>query len=650
MVWDRTHALSLLIIILTFVCCIYTWVKNDPHWISKFKSRRKVIYPTLLITLLVIVIKPDTSWESLENYYVSETYRSIVHQNYVTDFDTLTKHRLSLTPIKKAALPPLRPNILFFRLEEIAKSQFGLYDAKLGTTPFLSALLHNQPKELFTFQNHYSNSGSTDTSVVMIYTGLNPTRSGKEFSYFPVMWDYANAAGYHTFAVIPYPISWSDLDRKFASKEGRLTLDYIMSSDDPDAKIAYEDVISDQDITRYTLKQLESLDPQQPFFGIVDFYLPHGRAYPVGIYGYENLSCKNSPKKLTDYQCAIYDNDHQISLIFEKLKTLGRLDNTIIIGTSDHGSDIAQMGSELGSIRRVRLNNHYQEVMSIPLFIYIPQSIQGYLEKSYPEFKGNFNKQTSNIDLLPTIIDLLGIGQHPQIHVLLQQIDGKSLLRELPDTRWIEAKNTNDFRTWEPEGFALLYNNQYKYILDDSKESIYDLKADIEEKYNLYPPSMPAIENFYQKVIDYIHHNDDLKQLYGKNLNLTSFFKKISAAELPTHTGLVIGKTLAATVTGMLTYGPYEKLKNGQYEIKINYKTPRTKQGNPVGSWDAGYFSLEEPIKLAQGPIDAVTKRGHITFKIEVPPALTFEPFEIRTFYNGTGNIIIESIHIKGIP
>jgi len=321
--------------------------------------------------------------------------------------------------------------------------------------------------------------------------------------HYPLMWDYAKAAGYHTFASLAYDITFGNLDKKFQSANGKILLDYLMSADNPDISLDYDDGISDEVVNQYAQDHLRKIaTDKQPFFGIISYYATHDDGHGVSVFGRKALGCNDTDNLLTDYQCSIYYIDQKISDIITTLEELDLLKNTIIIWTSDHGTDIARLDPKLTSRRR-RLISYYQEVLSIPLLIYIPQQTQNNLDNIYPDWKSNVNKTTSNVDLLPTVIDFLGLGDVANVQQITSELDGKSLLREIPEHRWLEIKSTNDLRHWEPDGFSLVHY-PYKYIINDGKQAIFDLNKDPGELKNLYPAQ-----------------DSDTKTFFGRNKSIT---------------------------------------------------------------------------------------------------------------------------------
>ena len=118
--------------------------------------------------------------------------------------------------------------------------------------------------------------------------------------------------------------------------------------------------------------------------------------------------------------------DTWIGYFLRQVENMNLMDNTAIIFTSDHGFYFGEHGGLFGKACRVKqsveqLSHHelaevwvhspiYEEVSIIPLLIYLPN------QKS-----GTYDGLTSAIDLMPTIMDIMG-QEIPSF------VEGKSLL------------------------------------------------------------------------------------------------------------------------------------------------------------------------------------------------------------------------------
>ena len=99
---------------------------------------------------------------------------------------------------------------------------------------------------------------------------------------------------------------------------------------------------------------------------------------------------------ISDYYGLVKEIDDWVGKILSTLDTHGLTDNTFVIFTSDHGE-------MLGSHGMREKNVFYEESAHIPLVIRFSNAIKN---------NTTINGYVSLIDLFPTILDYLGVGEH----------------------------------------------------------------------------------------------------------------------------------------------------------------------------------------------------------------------------------------------
>lgn len=185
---------------------------------------------------------------------------------------------------------------------------------------------------------------------------------------------------------------------------------------------------------------------------------------------------------------ALYDGevrtlDDQIGLFIDKLEELGLLDDTIVIITSDHGEELLERGN-VGHSSCSLAGTLYEEAIRVPLVVRYPRRL--------PRGKV-VNTQVSQIDIMPTIFDLLEL----QMPV---ESEGQSLLKLINDPNTAETEET--FAGTLPCGWQTLKDDhrriwcirtpKWKLILnemerpDESHFELYDLENDSGEKNNVF--------------------------------------------------------------------------------------------------------------------------------------------------------------------
>ena len=663
MALERASFIGLIAFALCFSVFLLSWLRKDQKCLNSFDARKRQWAISFIILASVNLFFNSDNSQAMEMHYV-QMLSQFVSEKLDNDskVDAFALNRLQLPSLDKEGVnSTTRPNILIFRMEEVSRDSYGLYGKDNNKlTPFIDNLEKRSPGSFFTFENHVSNSGATETSTTLMYTGLKSNRLGSEFGHFPMIWDYANSAGYQTFMMIPFHRSWAQLDKKWASSPGRLSIDSFTSAENSGKPVRYDNSVVDSDIAEITVDWLDKRDRSLPFFGIVNIKLPHGNGKGVEELGYENLGCPTTPARLNNYECAILVLDREMGKIVSELERQGILDDTIIIGTSDHGAD--QFKHNKG-----RIYNYYQEVLAIPFFIRLPEKFQSIADAVNPNWRGNVSKITQNLDLLPTVVDLLEISEQPLIQDVLQRLDGVSVFSELNADRWVFSMNSNALRPWSPSGFAITIGSRYKYIYFGEVEELHDLQTDPDEMNNLlaYTESNllrenglvvrkdKEIEALYQKIKVYISRNRNAREHYVYSIPKSigydqSFSRTIFGKDMPAN--FAEKKEDSASIfstdrKGILTHGVGLVLDEGHYEFKVRYSLAMTNTKIHSSHYVLGYGENNKWTTLRQEvypPGDNET----LSVFVFIRPEHKNKHIAFASVYGGEGALEIKQLDI----
>ena len=182
------------------------------------------------------------------------------------------------------------------------------------------------------------------------------------------------------------------------------------------------------------------------------------------------------------YMGLIKQVDDHLGRVFKKLKSMGIMESTLIIFTSDHGD-------YLGDHWLGEKDLFHEPSVRIPLIVYDP-------DKRANNSRGSLNEEfVESVDILPTIIEFAG-GK-----VCKQRVEGKSLLSF---TREIEILNQKRDYTISQIDYSdrgprvslnlhpydcrahMIRNKEWKYILHEKfRPQLYDMKNDPEELFDL---------------------------------------------------------------------------------------------------------------------------------------------------------------------
>jgi hypothetical protein len=116
--------------------------------------------------------------------------------------------------------------------------------------------------------------------------------------------------------------------------------------------------------------------------------------------------------------------------------------------------------------------------------IYVPERWKATHPEMYAALKANETRNVSNLDILPTTVDLLGLGNANAS--LVAQLKGQSLIRPVDPDRLLVGLSTNGVRTWEQEGFGLAWGS-YRFVCNNvDGPRFFDLVLDPSEQNDLW--------------------------------------------------------------------------------------------------------------------------------------------------------------------
>lgn len=205
----------------------------------------------------------------------------------------------------------------------------------------------------------------------------------------------------------------------------------------------------------------------------------------VDVEGHMGKYYKDIRSEMTDedldYVIGKYDGeilfvDTVMGRLLDEIEARGLIESTIIVFTSDHGENFHHPGAPIGH------HSFYEPVVRIPLLIRAPGLPRGVVVE----------QQVESIDIMPTILELVGLPAIPS--------DGVSLVDLIRTGNYDQGFAFSE-QTREREGLPDYYdqmvrNETWKLIsrrLDEEIE-FFDLVTDPDERTNLFPESLELAE------------------------------------------------------------------------------------------------------------------------------------------------------------
>ena len=384
---------------------------------------------------------------------------------------------------------PRGPSVLLVVVDALRADHLGCYGYARDTSPFLDSLASRGAL----FENAYSAANMTRMSVPSILGGIHPTthgarrRSDSANPWFVSVAELLQDGGWATAFLGPNP----SLDPVFGLFYGFDTYfsdDFFRTRYWRDVQRgSYKQAASAEHLNSTLLAWLSRVDSGRPFFAYLHYRDVHGPYTPPAPYDtmfaepgrlirplppdafdrpdhYLRLADDRGDLNtyLDRYDGGIRYADDQLRALVQALATRGRLHDTVIVVTADHGEGFWEHG------RCNHGSTLHEEQVHVPLIVVRPGPAQ--TSSRVPAL-------ACHADLMPTILELLAMP-------VPERVQGRSLAACLGDPTCELGRSAVFFETVARRG---LRSGPWKLILDSSsgEQMLYHLGLDPRERINL---------------------------------------------------------------------------------------------------------------------------------------------------------------------
>ncbi len=329
-------------------------------------------------------------------------------------------------------------NLVIIQVEAMQEFVVDLEIEGEQVTPFLNKL----KEEALYFENIYHQvaAGNTSDAEFLLNVGLHPAPVGAvnylhATNKFITLGQLLKDKGYENTGFHGYQASFWNREVVYNNYK----FDDFISKEDFDLDEIVGWAISDVSFYR---QAMDIAIQNQPFYSFLVTLSSH-HPYDAFI-GYEPFTGEYENTQLGNYLKSMRYVDESIEGLFERLESEGVLDETIVVIYGDHSGLYQDQKAPLSGL--LGLSDHYvawESIQKVPLWIVMPES----------EETGTISKTGGQVDILPTILDIMGI-EHPLTL-------GESLLVEGP-------------------GYAIkrdgsIFTDDYYY--NNNEDRLYDLKS-----------------------------------------------------------------------------------------------------------------------------------------------------------------------------
>ena len=340
-------------------------------------------------------------------------------------------------------------NVVLIVLESTGVEYLDAYGGRFETMPRLTRAAAQGG---VVFENFYVQTPNSCKSLVALTAGIYPrldwsllVRDAPEFDV-PTIAEVLKPHGYRScFAHSGY-WSWKQRDGYLRRRGADALIDAEVL---PDAKVNSWGV-ADRAMYGACLDWIDQ-DPQQPFFLLaytIETHHPYVARPPLHDFGVAD-------EDFNRYLNALRAADENIAWLLDELRRRDLLDSTLVAVTADHGESFGQHNQRIHSF------SLYESAVHVPLVL---------LHPGLPPGRAGAVRQ--QIDLAPTLLELLGIDPPPQWQ-------GRSLWDEQPARSYFFATG-NEVALGLRDG-----RYKYHYYVNSGHEELFDVDADPDELNNL---------------------------------------------------------------------------------------------------------------------------------------------------------------------
>jgi len=315
-------------------------------------------------------------------------------------------------------VPTPKRNVLFVILESVrADATCISYEPGCRRTEATNRLF----PERYAFPQMRSMDSTTAVSLAVLWSGLGPAESRDNLHTWPLIFDYAHAAGFDT-------AFWTSQNMLFGNARlwvKNLGVSKFFSATDlePTADLdmgAPEGLLADRVIHEFnTLRE--------PFMAVVQLSNVHYPYYldPNGPAPFQpsttSKAAEDNPYFKNFYQNAVYQQDQHLAKMLSYVRSTEAGKHTVIVYTSDHAEAFREH-NQMGHTFSV-----FDEEIHVPGWIDAPPGTL--TDEEARALRSKQNEYVFHVDLAPTILDLMGVDQNPSIARYQARMPGHSLLR-----------------------------------------------------------------------------------------------------------------------------------------------------------------------------------------------------------------------------
>jgi arylsulfatase A-like enzyme len=316
---------------------------------------------------------------------------------------------------------------------------------------------------------------STAISLAVLWSGVGPTESREVLHTWPLLFDYARAAGWDT-------AYWTSQNMMFGNARlwvKNLGVSKFVSATDLDSTCDLDMGAPESLLATRVNQEIGQL--KEPFFAVIHLSNVH---YPYyvnrnGPQPFQPATTSKAPDKnpyfFNYYQNSVYQQDVHIAKMLSHLRSTEAGKHTVIVYLSDHGEAFREHG-QMGHTFSI-----FDEEIHVPAWIDAPPGTL--TPKEAQALASKKDAYVYQVDITPTIMDLMGLSSEKGIAKYEKKWLGHSLLRPALTTEPLAMTNCAGVWSCAFENWGYMKQNlKIEARGWDVGWHCYDVAADPDEK------------------------------------------------------------------------------------------------------------------------------------------------------------------------
>ncbi|MCB9586059.1 MAG: sulfatase-like hydrolase/transferase [Polyangiaceae bacterium] len=383
------------------------------------------------------------------------------------------RNSLPVAPLKSQAETPR--NVVFILLESVRwDATCNAFEPGCEKTGHTNTLV----PERYHFDKMRSMASCTAISLAVTWSGLQPVEDRETLHTWPLIFDYAKAAGWNTAFYTSQNMMFGNarlwvknlgVDQFVSATELEPTADLDMG--------AHEGLLAD-----YVNANIGKL--KEPYLAVIQLSNVH---YPYLVdpnlpQPFQPATTSKAPDDnpyfYNQYLNSVHQQDMHLSRIVKQIKDSDAGKRTVIVYTSDHAEAFREH-NQMGHTFSI-----FDEETHVPMWIDAPQGTLN--DDQRKALKSKQDEYLFHVDIAPTILDIMGLWDEPGVEKYKSKLVGHSLLRPELTTQALPMTNCAGVWSCAFENWGYMRRNmKLEARAWDSGWHCYDLDQDPKEKTNL---------------------------------------------------------------------------------------------------------------------------------------------------------------------